>query len=102
MRLPRLHDAELLMDTFNRLAADLERVIRPIETGTATLTLGTTSTTVANRAVRVGSAILISAADSDAAAGPDWYVAQTDVGQGSFVIRHASDAADRLIRYLIA
>lgn len=100
MRLPRLYDSSAIPSTFNRLADEVERSLQPFETGTVTLTLGTTTTTVPSRFVRPGMTVLVTPADAAAAAAQDWYVASADITQGAFVIRHGSDAANRIVRYL--
>lgn len=100
MRLPRLLRDTEIMPVFNTLARELERAIRPIGTGTATLANGTTETVVVDRAVGPLSSILVVAADANAAAAQDWYVDDVIVGQ--FTVRHGNAASPRLVRYLVA
>lgn len=101
MRLPRLYDSSTIPSTFNRLADEVERSFQPFEAGTATIALGTTSTTVASRFVRPGMTVLVTPADAAAAGAQNWYVAATDINQGEFVIRHGNEAADRLVGYFV-
>ena len=84
------------------MAQELERAIRPIVSGTATLEDGETETVVTDRGIGPLSAVFIFPADAAAAAEQDWYVAAADVTQGQFTIRHGSAASPRLVRYLLA